>query len=290
MRPKQWTKNLLATAAWVFTGSFASGQKTVQMLLAFVCLCLASSATYALNDVLDAEADRNHIVKKNRPVASGEVSPMIALALFGGLLVASFGVAWILGRNTVIGLGIFLTIHFLYNGFVKRYAVADALFIALAFVQRAVIGALAISVAISGWLLFVTGSLALLLAFAKRRHEYLMPESTEAETRAALRGYSQPLLDYFVVMSATLAALSYGVYVIESATGRAHPSLILTIPFVLFGIFRYLSLVFGHDEGGEPETLLLKDKPLLVCVALYMVLAMACMKFIHIGVLMSAAK
>lgn len=290
MRPKQWTKNLLAAAAWIFTSGFHSGQKTVQMLLAILCLCLASSSTYALNDVLDAEADRNHPVKKNRPVASGAIKPVLALGVFVGCLVLSFVVAWLLGRNTVIGLGIFLAIHFLYNGFVKRYAAADVLFIALAFVQRAVIGALAIGVAISGWLVFVTGSLALLLAFAKRRQEFLMPDVAEAETRAALKGYSQPLLDYFVMFSAALAALSYGVYVIESETGRLHTGLILTIPFVLFGIMRYLTLVFTNGEGGEPETLLLKDRPLLICVVLYVVVAILAMTVLRIDVFASGPK
>ncbi|MCE9560400.1 MAG: UbiA prenyltransferase family protein [Armatimonadetes bacterium] len=290
LRPKQWTKNLLALAAWVFTASYTSGPKTVQVLLAILCLCLASSATYALNDVLDAEADQNHPTKKNRPIASGEVSSKVGILIAVGCLVGAFVVAWLLGRSTVLALGFFLGIHLLYNAFLKKIAIADVLFIGIAFVQRAALGAIAINVKISAWLLFVTGTLALLIGFAKRRQEFSIPDIQEAETRIALKGYSQPLLDYLVVFSATLATLSYGIYVIESDTARAHPSLILTAPFVIFGILRYLSLVFGRNEGGEPESLILKDIPLLVTIALFGVMSVACLSGLSLPFLLSPSK
>lgn len=260
------------------------------MGLVILALCLASSSTYALNDVLDAEADRNHPTKKDRPVASGALSPKLAIGIYVLLLIASFAIAWLINRDTVIGLGIFLAIHFLYNGFFKKVAVLDTLFISLAFVQRAALGAMAIHVKISGWLLFVSGALALLLAFAKRRHEFGLPQEADQESRVALRGYSQPLLDHFVMFSAGLSAFSYGVYAIESPTAKHYPSLILTIPVVLFGIMRYLTLVFKDDEGGEPESLLLKDKPLLGSVVVFMVLSVLCLSVIKLPFLLSASQ
>lgn len=277
LRPKQWTKNLLALAAWVFTGSYTDLAKSGQAWLALAALCLVSSASYALNDVLDAESDRLHPTKRSRPVASGALAPSVAIGV--GLVCAVLGLAvarWI-GPSVLWAIVAFAGIQGAYNLGLKRVPVLDVLLISLAFVQRAAVGAVAIQVHVSAWLLFCTGALALLLGFSKRRHEFALQQDTGVETRSSLSSLSLKTLDGFVLWSAALAAIGYGMYAIESETARTHPALILTSPIVLYGILRYLYLVFERGEGGEPESVLFGDPHLLATFAAFVLAALAAM-------------
>lgn len=265
LRPKQWTKNLLVYAAAIFTGSF-SREALVTSSLAFAAMCLAASGTYALNDAVDARRDREHPKKKLRPVASGAVPLGGAVALGAVLVGASLALAYAVQPMCAVVVGAYLAIQGLYNLGIKRAPITDVFFIALGFVLRAVLGGIALNVAISGWLLFCTMSLALTLGFSKRRAEYLRSQKEGFDARESLAHYSQPLLDYCVAIFAAASILSFGVYSIESDTAKAHPALMGTTLFVAYGVTRYLYRVFHDDVGEEPESMLLTDPHLAFSV------------------------
>ena len=173
----------------------------------------------------------------------------------------------------MIGLHGYVVLQLAYNFWLKRAPVIDVMVISTGFVLRAALGAIAISAFISGWLLFCTGTLSLLLASAKRRHEFRLQGDDRGESRPALLGYSGSALDAMVVFSASISGIAYGIYAIESETALRHPALILTVPFVVFGILRYLFLTFAKDEGGEPESVLLGDWQILLSVVLFLAAA-----------------
>ena len=256
LRPKQWSKNLLVFAGLLFTGSFTVTDLVVRTLIAFAAMCLASSGTYALNDALDAPKDRLHSKKKSRPVASGEVTLEVAVGLGLALMALGTTLAFSLNRASGFVVLAYLVLQALYNGALRRIPIADVFGLSIGFVLRAMLGATAIWVAISGWLLFCTGALALLLGFAKRRNEFLVESG---DSRESLGKYTLKSLDSFVVIAACVAAICFGIYSLESPTAESHPALFLTTPFVFYGICRYVFLVFAYDEGGEPESVLLKD-------------------------------
>lgn len=275
LRPKQWTKNLLVFAALIFANEFDDPQKVGLALLAFVSLCLFSSSVYAFNDVLDADRDRAHPVKKDRPVASGQVQPAVAMLLSGIVLLVGTVVGLYVGPDFLIGAAAYLVLQVAYNLWFKAVPVVDVLVVSAGFVMRAALGAVAIMATISGWLLFCTGMLALLLACAKRRHEYHLQGDDRGVSRTALLGYTQQALDAMVVFSAALAAISFGIYAIESETARAYPGLVLTVPFVIFGVLRYLHVTFAGTGAGEPENVLLGDWQILLAVVLFLASAFA---------------
>lgn len=282
MRPKQWSKNLLVFAGLLFTASFVDSELTIRAFLAFLAMCLASSGTYALNDVNDAERDRRHPKKKHRPVAAGLVSPAAAIVVGTVLMTLGVALAFLLNRDSGFVMAAYLALQLLYNGALKRIAVADVFGLSIGFVLRAVLGATCIEVSISGWLLFCTGALALLLGFAKRRHEFRSQGEERESTRAALGHYSETALDALVIVSACIAALCYGIYSLESPTAETHPALFLTTPFVFYGICRYVLLVFSFDEGGEPENVLWRDPHVLFSVIGFVVAAILAMKGIEV--------
>ena len=277
LRPKQWTKNLLVFAALIFTKSYGDPFLLHQALLAFAAMCLLSSAIYVLNDIFDAEKDRNHEKKKLRPIASGEVTIKAAWIVSALCGVIGAGISFAVTRGFVMGATAFLVVQLAYNLRFKHKPLADVTLISLGFVLRAALGAVAIRAEISGWLLFCTGSLALMLALAKRRHEFRMQGENRGESRPALAGYTQQAIDSLVLMSACLAAISYGVYSIESPTALKYPSLILTAPFVIYGVMRYLFIVFAYEQGGEPENLLLSDRHIIASVIGFLVCAFIAM-------------
>lgn len=271
LRPKQWTKNLLVFAALLFVGGFRDPNLVLLTIRAFVAMCLVSSATYIFNDVRDRDRDRQHPRKKLRPIASGNVSVgsalvIAVLCLFAGVLAA------LINAQTLLIVLAYIALQAAYNLYFKQIPVADVFCIAIGFVLRAVLGAAAISVTISGWLLFCTGALALLLGFSKRRSEFLTVQEAKS-TRESLAHYTQSSLDALVAIFACGAAMCYGIYCLESDTAKKYPGLILTSVFVFYGIARYVMIVFSQDEGGEPETLLYKDKHLLASVILFVVTA-----------------
>lgn len=274
LRPKQWTKNLLVFAAWIFTASVVKNPaSTPLVLLGFLAMCLASSATYIFNDIADVERDRAHPKKRNRPIASGAIPVPAAIATGLLLLVISVGIAFYLSHTTGVILLSYLILQIIYNLGLKHVPVADVFIISLGFVLRAALGAAAISATISTWLLFCTGALALMLGFAKRRNEYIHQGDNRALSRESLEGYSKGALDALVIMFACGAALCYGVYAVDSTTAKKFPAIILTSIFVFYGICRYVLIVFGRDEGGEPENLLFKDRHILFSILMFVITA-----------------
>lgn len=269
LRPKQWTKNLLVFAAPLFVSDQLAPGAISKSVLAFAAMCLASGAIYAFNDLRDVERDRAHPSKRKRPVASGRIAPATAgvvgtLALVGGL-----GLAWAVGIKPLIVVLAYLVLQSVYVLGAKRIPITDVFLIGTGFVLRAALGAIAIQVQISAWLLLCTGALALLLGFGKRRSEFVLQGEARSASRESLGAYSRQALDVLVTACATVAAICYGIYAVESPTAKAHPALILSSVFVFYGICRYLFLAFGEDAGGEPETLLLTDAHLIASVVLF---------------------
>lgn len=266
LRPRQWTKNLLVFAGIIFAGELGDSGRLLDAAGAFVAYCAASSAAYLLNDVRDAELDRLHPIKSHRPVASGLVSPRAALVAAAALAVFAFALAAVLGRWSVVVLCTFVALQLAYSLGLKHVVLIDVMAIAGLFVVRAVAGAVAVDVPISPWLLLCTGGLALFLALAKRRGELVLVGAARTPGRPVLEGYSLVLVDQLVTIVAASTVISYALY---TFTARSGERMMATIPFVVFGIFRYLLLIHREDAGEEPEHVLLSDRPILGCVALW---------------------
>ena len=273
LRVKQWTKNAVVFAAFVF--ALGDRQQDLaawelwKVALAALAFSLVSSAVYVFNDLKDAPQDRVHPIKKNRPIASGAVGPGRAWGVALILLAAGLGGAWRLGPELLAVLGAYLVLQIVYTLGLKRLALVDVIVIALGFVLRALAGAVVIHVKISPWLLICTLMLALFLGLCKRRHEKV--NLAGLGTRAALDGYDERLLDLLIAMTAAAALVCYSIYTLwpETVEKFGTPWLGATIPFVVFGLFRYMDLVYRQDQGDRPEHILLTDMPLLADVALY---------------------
>lgn len=273
LRPKQWAKNLLVFAAWMFAGRFSDQSAIYAVCLAFVAMTLASSSTYVFNDILDVERDRNHPKKKNRPVASGAIPVPAAIAIGSVLLFGSLYLAWSLNSTSLALVVTYLVLQVAYNLALKSVPVLDVFSISFGFVIRAVLGAAALVVPTSGWFIFCTSALALMLGFAKRRNEFILQADNKESSRASLTHYSRQALDALVFMFATCSAICYVIYTLESSTAKSHPALVITAPFVLYGVARYLLRVFNEDEGGEPADLLFGDWHIVGSVVLFVVAA-----------------
>jgi 4-hydroxybenzoate polyprenyltransferase len=270
LRPRQWTKNLLLFAGIVFAAELGDGWRWLDALAAFAAYCAASSAAYLVNDVRDAPHDRAHPVKRMRPIARGEVSPRLAYGLAAALLVIAFVLVAPLGLVSVAFLAGFLALQAGYTLSLKHVVLIDVMAISGLFVLRAAAGAAAVHVRISPWLLLCTALLALFLALAKRRGELVLVGADATPGRPVLEGYSLGLVDQLVAIVAACTVISYSLY---TFTARDSKSLMVTIPFVVFGVFRYLLLIHRQNLGEEPEEVLLRDVPILVCMAAWAVCA-----------------
>jgi 4-hydroxybenzoate polyprenyltransferase len=264
LRPRQWSKNLLLFAGLIFAAKLGDDARWLEALLAFCVYCAASSAAYLVNDVRDAADDREHPVKRLRPVASGELPARAALILAGLLAAAAFGGAALLGLGSVGFLAAFLILQAAYTAGLKHVVLIDVLAIAGLFVVRASAGAEGVDVRISPWLLICTGLLALFLALAKRRAELVLVGAEKTPGRPVLEGYSLVFVDQLITMVAASTVIAYSLY---TFTARDSKAMMATVPFVLYGVFRYLLLLHRHDLGEEPENVLLSDAPLLLTIA-----------------------
>jgi 4-hydroxybenzoate polyprenyltransferase len=272
-RPSQWSKNLVVLAGVVFAHAFTEPGQLLRASGALLAFCLLSSASYAFNDLLDIERDRRHPVKCRRPLASGRISAtagwVMAALLAGGGLTLAFALTPALGL-TAIG---YLVLQLAYTLVLKRWVLVDVMAIAIGFVLRAVAGIAVLQPRpeLSPWLLVCTFFLALFLAVAKRRHERVTLAGDAEQHRATLAQYPPALLDQLVSVVTGATILTYALYTISPATAEHVPSgkMVLTIPFVVYGVFRYLYLVYHEGHGGAPSELLVKDVPLLVNVGLW---------------------
>jgi 4-hydroxybenzoate polyprenyltransferase len=273
LRPAQWIKNLVVFAALLFGRQLFDPDAVTRSLLAFVIFCALSGAVYLVNDVLDRDADRRHPVKARRPIARGAISPGAAVVAAGVLAAAALSAAVVLGRGFVVTSLTYVTLLTLYSGPLKRMVILDVLTIAVGFVLRAVAGAFAVDVPISHWLLVCTILLALFLALAKRRQELVLLAEDAKSHRRILQEYSPYLLDQMIGIVAATTLMGYALYTVSPETIAKFGSdrLLLTLPFPIYGLFRYLYLVHLKQGGGSPAETLLSDRPLLLCVVLWAV-------------------
>jgi 4-hydroxybenzoate polyprenyltransferase len=261
MRPRQWTKNLLLFAGIVFAAELADAGRWVAAATAFVAYCAASSAAYLVNDVRDVASDRLHPVKRARPVARGELAPRNAIAVAAALAALALVLTAALGPLSFACLIGFLALQAAYSLRLKTIELVDVIAIAGLFVLRASAGAIAVDVRISEWLLLCTFLLALFLALGKRRAELAIEG---ARARPVLAGYAPALVDQLL---AIVAAATIGAYSAYALTAHESAWLVATVPFVVYGLFRYLLLLHRRGLGEEPDALLVEDVPLLVTVA-----------------------
>lgn len=273
MRPKQWTKNVFIFAALVFDRKLLNVDAFLATLTAFLLFCLLASSVYIINDILDRESDRNHPVKKNRPIASGKIPIPLALAVAIILLLINLTGAYFLSIGFfLISAGYFL-LNMLYTKWLKHIPIVDVMVIAACFVLRVAAGVSVVEVQMfSPWLYVVTTLLALYLGFGKRRAELsVLVNDNPQSHRKVLSGYSIALIDQYITVVSGSTIIAYSLYTFSAANLPDNYVMMLTIPFVLYGVFRYLHLIQMRNEGGEPEEILLKDRPLQATVLMWVV-------------------
>ena len=265
LRPRQWVKNGVLFAGLVFTlNQGHTVADWLRVLAAALVFCLLSSAIYLINDLCDLEQDRNHPVKRLRPLAAGHLAPGVARIAAGTLLVGGLVAAWALGWLFALVAATYVVLTISYSLRLKHVVLLDVMALALGFVLRAAAGAVVISVTISPWLFGVTFLGSLLLGLAKRRAELVTLEEAGSHRRS-LDEYSVEMLDWMIVVIAASALVAYMLYTVTSATAQHHPLLILTIPFVVYGMLRFFYLIHRHGKGADPSTDLTEDRQLLVC-------------------------
>lgn len=270
MRPRQWTKNLFVFAALVFDGKLFHLDDFLRTLGAFALFCLVSSAIYLLNDIFDVESDRQHPLKRNRPIASGRLPIPLALTaailLAVGSLLASLALGWALALTILLYLALMLA----YSRWLKHVPIVDVLVIAAGFVLRVHAGTTVVAVErFSPWLYVLMTLLALYLGFGKRRAELALLASDATSHRKVLDGYTIPLLDQFITIVSGTTIVAYSLYTFFRPEAPANHTLMLTIPFVMYAIFRYLYLIQVKQIGGEPEEILLTDRPFQISLLLW---------------------
>ena len=268
MRPRQWIKNAFVLGGLVFSGEALDLTHELQAWTAFLAFCLVSGATYLVNDVADAEADRHNPRTARRPVARGDLAPrtaVLAAGLAGG---AGLALAAAVNWRTLATVGAFIVLQLLYSAWLKHVLFVDVMTIAAGFVLRAFAGLVAVEVAISPWLLLCTGLLALFLGLAKRRGEAVALGGTHHPQRPVLEHYSVALLDELIGVVTPSILVAYALYTVLGA--RAGDSMMLTVPFVIYGIFRVLWRIHHRPASTEePAMVVWRDRPLLICIALW---------------------
>jgi 4-hydroxybenzoate polyprenyltransferase len=287
LRPRQWTKNGALFIGLIFAQQLLTWPSLLRVGIGFIVFCLASSSIYLLNDILDLEKDRQHPVKRTRPIASGRLPifwAIIAISLLLLLCCIFLGIIFLLptkshdlyasfgGSNLLFGgiVAAYLLLMAFYSVYLKHIVLIDIFVIASGFVLRILASAVVIPVVISPWLYLVTCFLSLFLALGKRRHEIVLLQGQAGNHRQILKEYSLPLLDQLIMITVTCTLVSYSIYTVETPTGNHR--LIISIPFVLYGMFRYLHLVYMKTEGGSPEEVLLRDRPILGTVVVCTIL------------------
>ncbi|MEW6050218.1 MAG: decaprenyl-phosphate phosphoribosyltransferase [Candidatus Zixiibacteriota bacterium] len=268
----QWVKNSVVMAALVFAGEIQDTHRIGLALAATALFCLLSSAVYTFNDLVDRDKDRQHPSKKDRPIASGAVSPSTAAILALLLLVVGLLGAWFINTNFVFVSIAFVVVNLLYSLLLKNVVIVDVMTLAISFVVRAYAGAVAIDVPASKWMLINTLLLALFLGFGKRRHELVLLEEGAATHRTSLSRYSPYLLDQLMGVTTASVVVMYMLYTFSTEVSQklGTENLFVTIPFVVYGIFRYLYLIHKEEKGGSPTKLMFTDKPILLTVCLWL--------------------
>ena len=282
MRPRQWVKNGLVFLALGFSvgQAWQVGEPgswlplLARAVVAFVAFCAVSSAEYLVNDLRDIESDRLHPRKRRRPLAAGLVSPRTAIIAAAALLTTGGGLGIALGWEFSLALSCYAVLALTYTFVLKHMVILDMLALAIGFVLRAAAGALAISVPVSPWLYLCTLLGALFLAISKRRHELTLLADGASGHRPILAEYTRGLLDQMATVVTSSTVVAYALYTVTAENLPRNHAMLATVPYVLYGIFRYMYLVHRHDAGGSPEDVLLRDRPMQVTVALWVITAM----------------
>jgi 4-hydroxybenzoate polyprenyltransferase len=280
MRPRQWAKNVFVFAALVFDEQLLMLEPLLRASVGFVLLSLISSSVYILNDIADVEADRQHPAKRNRPIAAGDLS--IPTARVAGVLLAGGSLALSFGLEVRFGLIIatYFVLNLLYSLWLKHTPIIDVLIVASGFVLRVGAGVSLISVSrFSPWLYVCTTLLALIIGFGKRRAEMVLLEEGANAHRRVLDGYTIGLLDQLIVVVSATTIMAYSLYTFSADNLPSNHLMMLTIPFVLYGIFRYLHLIHVENAGGSPDELILTDRPLLLTLLLWGLLSILILYF-----------
>lgn len=270
MRPKQWAKNGVLFAALVFDRQLTKLVSLERTIIGFVIFCLLSSAVYIINDILDVQSDRAHPQKKDRPIASGALPVGIAIVFAVVLLVITFPVAYILSPGFALICVLYFVMNLAYSKWLKHVPLLDVLIIAAGFVLRVAGGVMLIQVQrFSPWLYVVMTLGALYIGFGKRRSELSLLAAGASNHRRVLEGYTIPLLDQLITIVSSTTIVAYSLYTFSAPNLPDNHSMMLTIPFVLYGIFRYLYLIQVKDSGGAPEEMLFSDRPLQITIVLW---------------------
>lgn len=267
LRIRQWIKNLLIYIALIFTNNLFNINLFLKTTVGFLLLSFAASGIYIFNDLKDKKEDRHHPEKKRRPIASGIVKPSFAFSISILLLIVSLFSSFIIEKKFFIIILIYILLSLSYTFKLKNIVILDILVVSANYVLRAISGAIIINVAISPWLFICTSLLALFVIMAKRRYELSL--SSPARHRKILNEYSIPLLDEMISVTTASTISAYALYTFTSETATKHNYLLLTIPFVLYGIFRYLYLIHKKNLGGSPEYIFLKDVPTIINIILW---------------------
>jgi 4-hydroxybenzoate polyprenyltransferase len=287
MRPRQWVKNVFVFTALVFSADrlwLTEPRQVLVTFAAFVLFCMAASAIYLVNDLVDIEKDRSHPRKRNRPLASGKISPALAVAAAVLLVLLALPGAYLIDQDggfLAVLIGYIVVQGLLYSYWLKHIVIIDILVLAAGFVLRTVAGAVVLDIRITSWLLVCMGLLSIFLGVGKRRHELVLLNQGASDHRRILQEYSVPMLDQMVsiVTASLVMAYSMTTFSAPAVPQEPYPVLMLTIPFVIYGIFRYLYLIYQRDGGGSPEDLVLTDRPLALCIILWGLTVLALLAF-----------
>jgi 4-hydroxybenzoate polyprenyltransferase len=270
MRPRQWTKNVFVFAALVFDGKLFQLHDFLRTLAGFALFCLISSGVYIFNDLLDVEADRQHPVKKNRPIASGKLSVPAAIAAGAILSLLTIALGYLLAWQFALTTLVYFAMMLVYSKWLKHVPILDVLILAAGFVLRVHSGTTLIIVErFSPWLYVLMTLLALYLGFGKRRAELALLADDATNHRKVLDGYTIPLLDQFITIVSGTTIVAYSLYTFFRPGAPDNHALMLTIPFVIYAIFRYLYLIQVKQIGGEPEEILLSDRPFQISIFMW---------------------
>lgn len=272
MRPHQWTKNVVIFAGLVFDGQLTNMNSLIRVVIGFVLLCFVASTIYIINDLVDIEADRQHPRKKNRPLPSGQLPKKVAVAAAFVIPIAALVGAFVLNPEFSVVLIIYFVTHILYSFWLKNVVIIDILTITAGFVLRVAAGVVIVDVAnFSPWLYACTGLLALFLAIGKRRQELVMLAENAHNVRVTYKDYNLALLDEMLRFVISGTFIAYLLYTVQAETIRvANTNLaLITVPFVLYALFRYMFLIQVRNEGSAPDEVLLRDRPLLISILLW---------------------
>jgi len=271
LRPKHWIKNLFVFAGILFSQNISQLSMLLVVACAFFVFCLLSSSAYLINDIRDLEQDKHHPLKRHRPLASGKLNVRHAILVLGFLVPFSLGMAYLLGASFFLVACVYLLLQLAYSFALKRIVIVDSFAVAFGFMLRVVAGAVVINVEVSSWLLICTILIALFLALTKRRRELVILEQDAQHHRKVLGEYTPYLLDQLIAVVTPAVLLAYTLYTMaeETAAKFGTNELVLTVPFVLYGVLRYVYLVHGKETSAGPETVLLTDVPLLIDIVLW---------------------